>query len=48
MRNLDNKVESVIRDLRGLMWGLLERIHWHLSSPKHENTGIESAGIINK
>ena len=46
MRNLaqEGRVELAIRDLRGLMRGLLERIL--LSCPKHENTGLESVRIM--
>ena len=46
LRNLvkEGRVELAIRDLRGLMRDLLERIHF--SRLKHENTGLESVSII--
>ena len=46
LRNLvkEGRVELAIRDLRGLMRDLLERILF--SRLKHENTGLESVSII--
>ena len=46
LRNLvkEGRVELAIRDLRGLMRDLLERIHF--SRLKQENTGLESVSII--
>ncbi len=39
-----SRVELTIRDLKGLLRGLLERII--PSSPEHESTGLESVRII--
>ena len=46
LRNLvkEGRVELAIRDLRGLMRDILERILFRRL--KHENTGLESVSII--
>ena len=46
LRNLvkEGRVKLAIRDLRGLMRDLLERILF--SRLKHENTGLESVSIV--